>query len=453
MDQVAILGLPWREAAAAARLFADEPHALLLYSGAQGWSYLMRAPVQVAALRGDDPADPFEVLARGLGPPLPGRADGPPFQGGWAGLASYELAARVEPVDLPRHPDWPDLVCGLYPALLAFDGPGRRLLAIGRGTSADEAQARAEAAARWLTAPAGGRPARGPLADSFEAADGAAYEAQVAEVVGRIAAGEIFQANIARTWRGRLAAQRTPFDLFERLASQSPAPFAAYYRLPGSAVVSNSPERFLALEASGAATTQPIKGTRPRGTDPEQDAALAQALLADPKDRAENLMIVDLMRNDLSRVCVPGQVRVPELFRLRSFTNVHHLVSTVTGQLKPGLGPADLLRAAFPPGSITGAPKVQAMKVIAALEGPRGPYCGALFWAGLDGAMESSVLIRTVQCVQDEGGWRIEAGAGAGLVADSIPAQERAETEAKIAAIRAALLQPWPESAEAEIVP
>jgi para-aminobenzoate synthetase component 1 len=181
---------------------------------------------------------------------------------------------------------------------------------------------------------------------------------------------------------------------------------------------------------------------------------LAQALLADPKDRAENLMIVDLMRNDLSRVCIPGRVRAPELFALRSFANVHHLVSTVTGQLKPGLGAADLLRAAFPPGSITGAPKVQAMKVIAGLEGPRGPYCGSLFWAGLDGAMDSSVLIRTVSCVEESGGWRIEAGAGAGLVADSVPALERAETEAKIAAIRAALLQPWPEpaAADAEIV-
>ncbi len=135
------------------------------------------------------------------------------------------------------------------------------------------------------------------------------------------------------------------------------------------------------------------------------------ALLADPKDRAENLMIVDLMRNDLSRVCRPGSVRTPELFRLESFANVHHLVSTVTGRLMDGAGPAQLLQAAFPPGSITGAPKVQAMKLISQLEPPRGPYCGSLFWAGFDGSMDSSVLIRTVACVQDMDGWRYEAGA------------------------------------------
>jgi para-aminobenzoate synthetase component 1 len=258
-------------------------------------------------------------------------------------------------------------------------------------------------------------------------------------VVGRIEAGEIFQANVARRWHGRLAAGATPYDLFARLAGSSPAPLAGYYRLPGRAVVSNSPERFLRGGADGHIEAKPIKGTRPRGGDARADAAQAAALLADPKDRAENLMIVDLMRNDLSRVCRPGSVKAPDLFRLESFTNVHHLVSTVTGRLAEGVGPAEVLKATFPPGSITGAPKVQAMKVIAALEPPRGPYCGSLFWAGLDGAMDSSVLIRTVACVQDAGGWRYEAGAGAGLVADSVPHLERLETEAKIDAIRHAL--------------
>ena len=166
----------------------------------------------------------------------------------------------------------------------------------------------------------------------------------------------------------------------------------------------------------------------------------AQALLNDPKDRAENLMIVDLMRNDLARVSRPGAVKVPALFALESYANVHHLVSTVTGVLLPGVGAADVLKAAFPPGSITGAPKVQAMKVIAGLEPPRGPYCGSLFWAGFDGGMDSNVLIRTSACVQDQDGWRIEAGAGAGIVADSDPHGERLETEAKFAAIHKALI-------------
>lgn len=150
-------------------------------------------------------------------------------------------------------------------------------------------------------------------------------------------------------------------------------------------------------------------------------------------------MIVDLMRNDLSRVCRPGTVRAKTLFALESFRNVHHLVSTVEGQLAPGRTALDLMRAAFPPGSITGAPKLQAMRVIARFEPPRGPYCGCLFWAGFDGAMDSSVLIRTVALVEDAAGWRFEARAGAGLVADSDPPAERAETEDKLAALATAL--------------
>ncbi len=148
------------------------------------------------------------------------------------------------------------------------------------------------------------------------------------------------------------------------------------------------------------------------------------------------------MRNDLARVCRPGSVKAPELFAIESFANVHHLVSTVTGMLQTGLGAADLLAATFPPGSITGAPKIQAMKVIASLEPPRGPYCGSVFWAGADGAFDSSVLIRTASCVETQDGWRVEAGAGAGLVADSQPVAERLETEAKISALLRALTEP-----------
>ena len=257
----------------------------------------------------------------------------------------------------------------------------------------------------------------------------------------RIGAGEIFQANIARRWRGRLTQGKTPFDLLTRLIGESPAPFAAYLRLPGRAVVSNSPERFVEVRAGAGrfvVQTRPIKGTRPRGRDAEHDRRLAAELLASAKDRAENLMIVDLMRNDLARIA--DRVETSELFAVESFANVHHLVSTVKARMKPGLSGLDAFIAAFPPGSVTGAPKVQAMRVIARLEPPRGPYCGSIFWAGFDGAFDSSVLIRTA--VFDEasgGGWRIEARAGAGIVADSQPHEEALETEAKIAAIAKAL--------------
>ena len=451
MRHVVLISAPWRDPVWAAAPWRDEPFACAMISGGQGgrWSYLLRDPDATLVLAGDDPRDPFTALAELIGPPQAVEPDGPPFQGGVVGLASYELGDRVEPLGLKRT-GWPDLACARYPALLAFDHLQRRVLAIGRGGSHGFARAKAEAALGWLEAPT---PAEhdGPLCEALIESDGAAYETAVAQVVERIHGGEIFQANIARVWTGRLATGANPYDLFTQLRSVSPAPFSAYLRLPGRAMVSNSPERFLKVNArdgGGDLTieTRPIKGTRPRGADQAEDARLIAELSASAKDRAENLMIVDLMRNDLARVSPPGSVAVPELFKVETFANVHHLVSTVTGKLATGLTAADLLRAAFPPGSITGAPKVQAMRVISELEAPRGPYCGSLFWAGVDGAFESSVLIRTVGLEQDalgEGGegWSFEARAGAGIVADSDPHAERLETEAKFAALRRALLE------------
>ena len=442
MRRVALLTAPWREPVWALAPFRDEPYACTLVSGGQArWSYLLRAPDRTFAVSPADAADPFAALAALVGPRLPGDPDGPPFQGGVVGLAAYELGDRVEALGLART-DWPDLACARYPALLAFDHHGRQVVAIGRGETEAEARARAREALAWLDVPAPSRsePA-GPLCADLAVTDGPAYEAAVAEVVERIVGGELFQANIARAWTGRLAPGADPFDLFLRLRTASPAPFSAYLRLPGRAVVSNSPERFLKLDATGAIETRPIKGTRPRGQGPAEDLALAAELRTSDKDRAENLMIVDLMRNDLARVSPPGSVQAPDLFRVESFANVHHLVSTVTARLAPGKGVADLLRASFPPGSITGAPKVQAMKVIAGLEPPRGPYCGSLFWAGFDGALDSSVLIRTVGLIEDGEGWRLEARAGAGIVADSDPGTERRETQAKIAALKKALTE------------
>jgi para-aminobenzoate synthetase component 1 len=441
MRTAAFLEAPWREPAEVLAALGERPWTLGLVSGGEdaGWSYVAADPARTCLLAGDDPRDPLAVLAGLAGPEAPADPRGPPFQGGVAGLFSYELGDRFEPLGLARHDGWPDLACARYDALLAFDHAGRRVLAVGRGEHAAAAQVRARAALAWLARR--GRRRVQPAAQ-FASEPPEAYETAVAQIVRRIGEGEIFQANLARAWRGRLAPGVRPVDLMTRLASASPAPFAAYLRLPDRAVVSNSPERFLKVERRGAtlvAETQPIKGTAPRGPTPADDAALASTLLASAKDRAENLMIVDLMRNDLSRVCVAGGVLTPELFRLASFANVHHLISTVTGVLAPGRGAADLLRAAFPPGSITGAPKVQAMKLIAALEGPRGPFFGAIGWIGCDGAMDSNVLIRTAGFVQDAEGWRLEARAGAGIVADSDPQAERRETEAKIAALAAAL--------------
>ena len=437
----AVIAAPWRDPVAVAAAFANEPFAIALLSGGGGrWSYVMRDPARTLVVAPERPGDAWGWASELLGRTGGHDPDGPPFQGGLAGVAAYELGARTEPTaPSERRPGWPDLACGLYLALLAFDHEKRRVLAVGRGADGPAAGSRAREALSWLEAAAPAAVA-GALAESFEPLSAAAdYEAAVAEVTMAIGDGEIFQANIARAWGGRLAAGAAPFDAVARLSGSSPAPFAAYLRLPRLALVSNSPERFLSVSPEGRVEAQPIKGTRPRGRSPAEDAALARDLAASDKDRAENLMIVDLMRNDLSRVCAPGSVTAAPLFALKSFANVHHLVSTVSGRLAPGRSALDLMRAAFPPGSITGAPKVQAMRVIRRFEPPRGPYCGALFWAGFDGAMDSSVLIRTVVFEAQGEGWRFEARAGAGIVADSDPAAERAETEAKIAALQAAL--------------
>jgi para-aminobenzoate synthetase component 1 len=425
--------LPWRDPVEAMAAFADEPYAGLLLSGGPGgrWSYLVRSPEVVVTVTEETTVDLVNILAPLLDPSVQRDPAGPPFQGGVVGLAAYDMARRLETFPASGFSGWPQLTLGKYAALLAFDHSTRRILAVGRG------------AADWLEVAPRRRSPETPLCDKVRSRTSRRrHEAAVAEVVERIRAGEIFQANIARRWVGALAGDAGPFDVFCRLASASPASHAAFWRLPGRVLVSNSPEQFLSIRAEdGGLTveTRPIKGTRPRAADPDRDAALAADLLASPKDRAENLMIVDLMRNDLARCCAPGSVEVTELCRLQSLANVHHLVSTIRGRLQPGRTAWDLFRAAFPPGSVTGAPKIQAMNVIARHEPPRGPHYGSLFWAGHEGALEASVLIRTLACRQVAGRWRFEAQAGGGVVADSDPVAERIETEDKFSAIRAAL--------------
>jgi para-aminobenzoate synthetase component 1 len=271
-------------------------------------------------------------LANILVPLLPSTSrrdpSGPPFQGGVVGVATYELAHAFETIPGGRRSGWPQLVLARYDALLAFDHAEHRALAVGAG-SAD-----------WLDAASSSPPWAGPLCGEVRSLTSRRrHEGSVGDVIDRIRDGEIFQANIARRWAGRLSVGAGPFDVFRRLAVSSPAPHAAYWRLPGRALVSNSPEQFLSVRGDClglVAESRPIKGTRPRGATPERDAALAAELLASAKDRAENVMIVDLMRNDFARCCAPGSVEVPELCRLQSFANVHHLTSRVRGRLQPG---------------------------------------------------------------------------------------------------------------------
>lgn len=433
---VHITHLDWVEPLAVAAGLNRREGALALLAGAGDpsahggrWSFVACEPdrIHVGAI---NDAAPFEALRD------------PHFAGGGVvGLMSYDAGAR--PATGARAEVWPDLMLARYPALLAFDHVAGEVLAVGRGAEAAEAEGQARRAADWLAETAASSVPSAPAGAFTAEASPEAYEAAVADVVARIGAGELFQANIARAWSGRLEAGRDPFEVFARLSAERGAAYGAFWRLGDRALVSNSPELFLTFDpASGRIETRPIKGTRPRDADPVHDAALAADLLDSTKDRAENLMIVDLMRNDLARAAVPGSVRVERLFEVESHPTVHHLVSTVTATARPGVGAAETLEATFPPGSITGAPKHQAMKVIAGHEAPRGPWCGSLFGLGLagDGALTASVLIRTASFEREAGEWRFRALAGAGIVADSGPRAEREETEAKIRAIRDALV-------------
>ncbi|HEX5635199.1 MAG TPA: aminodeoxychorismate synthase component I, partial [Gemmatimonadales bacterium] len=251
-----------------------------------------------------------------------------------------------------------------------------------------------------------------------------------------ILAGDIFQANLSQRFEAPIP--ETAGRLYARLRRRNPAPFGAWLAFDDAVLLSVSPERFLRLEGRQV-ETRPIKGTRPRGLGPMHDEALSRELSESDKDRAENVMIVDLLRNDLSRVCRPGTVRVPELFHLEQHPTVHHLVSTVTGELAPGLGASELLRATFPGGSITGAPKVRAMEIIAELEpSERGVYCGAIGWLGVTGDMDTNIAIRT--CVARGG--RVYFSGGGGIVADSDPELEYHETLHKVKGIVRTLAEP-----------
>ena len=377
----------------------------------------------------------------------------PPFQGGIAGYVAYDWGLTLERLPEPRFDDLalPDTVLCLYDWVLAWDHVTSQAWLISTGVpeiepSARTARARERASdvigllrgdSKGSTAGLENKTRPTNVAPAYRVEGGwwprsldlrssftrEGYLEAVARVREYIFAGDIFQANLSQRFEAPLAGSAWAF--YRRLRARNAAPFAAYMDSPEAAVVSASPERFLRVDASGHVETRPIKGTRPRGVGPEHDAALGQALAESAKDRAENLMIVDLMRNDLSRVCAPGSVRVSELFSLERYATVHHLVSTVVGDLEPGCDALHLLRAAFPGGSITGAPKLRAMEIIAELEpSRRGVYCGSIGYWSLTGDLDTNIAIRTA-IVQGD---RVYFSAGGGIVADSDPAQEYDET-------------------------
>jgi para-aminobenzoate synthetase component 1 len=381
-------------------------------------------------------------------------AEVPPFQGGAAGYLAYDWAHQLERLPYPRHDDLhlSDVVFGVYDWVLAWDHAARRAWLVSTGIPETSAAARSERKVRraaFVRARLDSTPHRASRAHNRVSAaprDAApsypvvalqrdapldlrssfshrAYLDAVARVREYILAGDIFQANLSQRFDAPL--RETAWAFYRRLRTRNAAPFAAFLDLPATVVLSASPERFLSVDVEGRVETRPIKGTRPRGIGPEHDAALGRALVESDKDRAENLMIVDLMRNDLSRTCAAGSVRVPELCALERYATVHHLVSTVVGRLGRGADALDLVRAAFPGGSITGAPKVRAMEIIAELEpSQRGVYCGAIGYWSVTGALDMNIAIRTT--VARNG--HLYFNAGGGIVADSDPEQEYLET-------------------------
>jgi para-aminobenzoate synthetase component I len=404
--------------------------------------------------------------ARGLLPdePLEPVSGVPPFQGGLAGYIGYDWGRVLERLPPTRYDDLsiPDVVLGLYDWVIAWDHRIGTAWLISTGLPARGAERETRARERMdlvrerlggrvaqpRTRPAAGTGPAGigvspfvrqdSLAPAFpvEGIDAArdielrstfthqGYLDAVGRVREYIIAGDIFQANLSQRFQTGLPEE--PFALYRRLRRRNPAPFAAYLDYGDLAILSASPERFLRLDQQRRLVeTRPIKGTRPRGLGPMHDAALGRALAESEKDRAENVMIVDLLRNDLSRVCRAGTVRVPELFALEHHPTVHHLVSTVIGELEPGANAADLIRAAFPGGSITGAPKVRAMEIIAELEPTqRGVYCGSVGYISVTGSMDTSIVIRTYLALRGQ----VYFQAGGGIVADSDPELEYRET-------------------------
>ncbi|QRP65233.1 aminodeoxychorismate synthase component I [Rhodanobacter sp. FDAARGOS 1247] len=360
---------------------------------------------------------------------LPPADDDLPFHGGWVLLLAYELAGEIEPGLRLRPPAELPLALALRcPAAVIVDHARDCTILVAEAGREDlldrlEADLGAESSIPLLAGPCGWDE---DAPEHF--LDG------VARIHEHLHAGDIFQVNLSRAWRARYVPAPTAASLYAVLRRANPAPFAGLLQQPGWAVVSSSPERLVEVRG-GVAQTRPIAGTRPR-VPGDDDAARIRELSAHPKERAEHVMLIDLERNDLGRVCVPGTVAVDELMVVESYAHVHHIVSNVRGRLRSEVTPGEVIAATFPGGTITGCPKVRCMEIIAALEdAPRGAYTGALGYLDRNGELDLNILIRTLTLLGNE----VSLRAGAGIVADSVAASELAETRAKARGLLRAL--------------
>lgn len=424
------------------RQFPDRWPFLLASSASAGrlgrWSLLLRAadepplvadPV-AAPNRTGDFLDRLRETVRAAGSqPVDARF---PFCGGWFVYLGYELAGEIEPrLNLPAAADrLPVAMARRCRSALVRDHAAGRTWLVAED-DAELAAAGAEIRAQSTAC----APAQLPDHLSLAAQPGEAYMAGVERIREYIHAGDVFQVNLSRGWQAEATERIEPAALYRALARTNPAPFAALAAMPGGTVVSSSPERLVRIDGR-AVQTRPIAGTRPRGKSLEADSELTSELVSHPKERAEHIMLIDLERNDLGRVCEVGSVKVDELMVVESYEHVHHIVSNVIGELLPQAGAAEVVRAVFPGGTITGCPKVRCMEIIAELEQRgRSFYTGALGYLGRDGRMDLNILIRSM-VVDDH---RIGFRTGAGIVADSDPRAELAETEDKARGLLAAI--------------
>ncbi len=371
----------------------------------------------------------------------------PPFQGGIAGYLSYDLAHLYYPVPVPQYNDldYPEICMGFYDLVCSFDHLTKQAYIVSSGfPERDESKRLAKAISRleWFKSelqkqptPVDGAYRSIPTTEISSNFTQEQYITAVNRVIEYIRAGDIFEANLAQRFSAQLPDKYQHYALYQHLSILNPSPFSAFMNFGTYKIISASPERFIRLH-DRKVETRPIKGTRARRSDPLEDAATVAELLTSEKDFSENVMIVDLMRNDLSIVCEDESVIVEQLCGHEIYQTVHHLVSVISGKLKPEEDAFGLLKATFPGGSITGAPKIRAMQIIAEIEPHhRGPYCGSIALIGFDGSMESSIVIRTYVIKDD----KITFHAGGAIVIDSNPLDEYEETLTKGRALRMAL--------------
>jgi aminodeoxychorismate synthase component I len=399
--------LPWQDPLDLAAAVGDDCW-VLLYSGVQaGYSgrYSLLAYDLAEHVSGKD----FSALEGKLS------GDQPRFGNAWFGYLGYGLKDALETLT-PDKPHWlalPNLQMMRFNTILEFDHEQRVIQLFSTHDSP--------------ALPSGGhaRPIELPAISSLQSnMDRKSYLEKAAAIIERIHNGDLYQANLTRKFEGYFEQEPIAFDVFRKLVQKSPAPYSAFLKLGATAILSSSPELFLNVTPQGQLRTRPIKGTSPRYSNAAQDRQSFDALSRSAKDRAENLMIVDLMRNDLSRSCIPGSVQVASLFDVTSHTAVHHMSSTITGTRRPGTSTLEAIQCCFPPGSMTGAPKIRAMNLCSELEElERGVYAGAIGWLGGDGSCELSVVIRTLLLQ----GNRFEFQVGGGIVADSSPEAELME--------------------------